>query len=301
MISILNQVILQIISRLPKKIVFIFAGKYVAGEKINTLIKATSEINKKGFDATIDILGEHVKDKNITTEITEQYSNIYEHIQKNNLKSNISLKPSHIGLDISYDHCFTNLLKVAKIAKKNKNFLRIDMEDSKNTSNTIKLLNEAHKQYDNIGTVFQAYLIRTIDDIKKLNYKNVNYRLCKGIYNESSEIAIKDKNAINENYIKILKEGFKRNHYIGIATHDIQLLESVYDLIKKYNIKKNQFEFQVLYGVPMHGWLKKHLNNGYKVRVYIPFGPDWYDYSIRRLKENPNIIWYVLKNIFGYK
>jgi len=299
MISILNQIILRIISILPKKIVFIFAGKYVAGENINTLINATRHINDKGFDVTIDILGEHVKDKNVATEITKQYSNIYEQIQKNNLKSNISLKPSHIGLDISYDFCLKNLLELSGIAKKYKNFLRIDMEDSKNTSKTIKLLNEAHKHYDNIGTVFQAYLIRTIDDIKKLNYKNINYRLCKGIYNESSNIAIKDRNKINDNYIKILEEGFKRNHYIGIATHDIKLLERVYKLIKKYNVSKNQFEFQILYGVPMHGWLERHLSNEYKVRVYIPFGPDWYEYSIRRLKENPNILWYVLKNIFG--
>ena len=301
MISLLNQIILQIISLLPKKIVYVFAGKYVAGENINTLIEATKDMNDMGYDVTIDILGEHVKDKKLANEITNQYSDIYEHIQLNNLKSNISLKPSHIGLDISFDYCLSNLLRVAKIAKKYKNFLRIDMEDSKNTSNTIKLLNEAHKYYDNIGTDFQAYLVRTINDIKKLNYKNINYRLCKGIYNESTEISIKDKHDINENFIKILEEGFKRNHYIGIATHDTKLLDRVYKLIKKYNIKKNQFEFQVLYGVPMHGWLEKHLNNGYKVRVYIPFGPDWYEYSIRRLKENPNIIWYILKNIFGYK
>ena len=131
-----------------------------------------------------------------------------------------------------------------------------------------------------------------------MNYKNVNYRLCKGIYQESPDISIKDRSKINDNYIEILKQGFKRGHYIGIATHDINLLKLAYQLIDKMKVPNNQFEFQVLYGVPMHGWLKKHLNNNFKVRVYIPFGPDWYDYSLRRLKENPNIAAYVIKNLF---
>ena len=172
------------------------------------------------------------------------------------------------------------------------------MESSKSTNNTIKLLNDSYALYQNTGTVFQAYLYRTIADIKKLKYDNINYRLCKGIYKESSEIAINDRSKINDNYIKILKHGFEMGHCIGIATHDTDLLQRVYNLIERMNIPNNRFEFQVLYGVPMHGWLRKHLSNDYKVRIYIPFGPDWYDYSIRRLKENPNIMWYVIKNLF---
>ena len=298
MISILNKSILVIISLLPKKLVYIFAGRYVAGSDTKAIIKATQEVNNLGYSATIDILGEHTESIEKSKSISEYYIELYQEIKKNKLDSNISIKPSHIGLDISYDLCLENLLSISNKAIETNNFLRIDMESSKTTDYTINLFNDSYKKFQNTGTVFQAYLYRTIDDIKKISYDNINYRLCKGIYKESTEIAINDRAKINDNYIKILKQGFELGHYIGIATHDTNLLKRVYDLIEKMNISNDRFEFQVLYGVPMHGWLKKHLNKNFKVRVYIPFGPDWYDYSIRRLKENPNIMWYVIKNLF---
>ena len=298
MLSILNKTILSLISILPEKLVYLFAGRYVAGSDVKSIVEATKLVNNLGYSATIDILGEHTKSIDESKNITADYINLYQEIKIHNLDSNISLKPSHIGLDISYDLCLENLLSISHKAIETNNFLRIDMESSKHTDDTINLLNESFEKYQNTGTVFQAYLHRTLDDIKKLNYKDINYRLCKGIYKESSSIAINNRSDINDNYIQILKQGFKLGHYIGIATHDIKLLERIYDLIDQMSINKNQFEFQVLFGVPMHGWLRKHISKGYKVRVYIPFGPDWYDYSIRRLKENPNIMWYVMKNFF---
>ena len=298
MLSILNKAILSIISLLPKNFVYFFAGRYVAGSDVKSIIKATRLVNDLGYSATIDILGEHTKSIDESKKITSDYIQLYQEIKTHNLDSNISIKPSHIGLDISYDLCLENLLSISNKAIETNNFLRIDMESSKHTDDTINLLNDSYEKYQNTGTVFQAYLYRTLDDLKKLNYKNINYRLCKGIYKESSSIAIDNRSKINDNYIQILKQGFELGHYIGIATHDINLLERTYNLIKQMKVDKNQFEFQVLYGVPMHGWLRKHISNGYKVRIYIPFGPDWYDYSIRRLKENPNIMWYVIKNFF---
>ena len=128
--------------------------------------------------------------------------------------------------------------------------------------------------------------------------KNFNFRLCKGIYKEPPEKAMQDKNSINENFIKLLKYAFLNDIYVAIATHDISLIKEAYALINKMNIKKNTFEFQVLYGVPMSGWLEKHLSNNYKVRIYVPFGKDWHEYSIRRLKENPNIAKHILRDIF---
>tara|TARA_Y100001968_G_C19406896_1_gene744172 strand:+ start:214 stop:1113 length:900 start_codon:yes stop_codon:yes gene_type:complete len=298
MLSILNKVILSAISLLPKKMVYIFAGRYVAGSNMDSAIEATRIVNELGYSATLDILGEHTKTIEESNQISEDYIQLYQKIKKHKLDSNISIKPSHIGLDISYELCLKNLLSISHKAIETNNFLRIDMESSKHTDDTINLLNDSFKEFQNTGTVFQAYLHRTLDDIINLNYKNINYRLCKGIYKEPSDISIHDRAKINDNYLKILEQGFKLGHYIGIATHDIELLQRIYDLIDRMNIDKNQFEFQVLYGVPMHGWLRKHTQNGYKVRVYIPFGPDWYDYSIRRLKENPNIMWYVIKNLF---
>ncbi|MBT5078422.1 MAG: proline dehydrogenase, partial [Candidatus Marinimicrobia bacterium] len=137
-----------------------------------------------------------------------------------------------------------------------------------------------------------------LDDIKNIQNDQLNFRLCKGIYKESEDISIQDRKHINENYLKILRYAFTAENYVGIATHDIDLLKEIYSLIDELNVSPSRFEFQILYGVPMSGWLEKHLENKFKVRIYVPFGPDWYEYSIRRLKENPNIAAYVIKNLF---
>lgn len=286
---------------LPRSLVYQFAGRYVAGENIENALNVTRELNDQGYSVTLDILGEHTNSRVKAMKITNQYANIYNLINNQKLDCNISLKPSHIGLDISQEYCLENLMIVLKSAEDNSNFLRIDMEDSSITDTTLQLYQNCHSHYSNIGTVFQSYLYRTENDIKNLNINPSNIRLCKGIYRESPEIAIQSRKKINRNYLKLLRLGFAKNAYIGIATHDLELLVEVYKLIDEMNISADQFEFQVLYGVPMAGWLHKHLQIGYKVRIYVPFGPDWYDYSLRRLKENPNIAGYILKNMFSKK
>ena len=150
-----------------------------------------------------------------------------------------------------------------------------------------------------MGIVFQAYLHRTYEDLQKIEHKSLlNFRLCKGIYKESSNIAITDYKDINNNYLKILEYAFKNKIYVGIATHDKFLIDECYKLINKHDVNPDMFEFQVLYGVPMGGYIEKHKNKKYNVRVYVPYGKQWYEYSIRRIKENPNILIYVLKNLF---
>ena len=298
MISILNSVIIKIITLLPKSIVQLFSGRYVAGEKHKTALAVVKSLNNQGFSATIDILGEHVQDITEANQITSEYIDLYDEIAENQLDCNISIKPSHIGLDLSEDQFLDNLNLLIDKAIKHENFLRIDMESSLVTDITIKAYTQMLKRSKAVGTVFQAYLFRTLDDIKKVQSNHLNFRLCKGIYKESEDISIKNRKRINENYLKILRHAFTANNYVGIATHDIDLLEDIYSLIEELNVSSDRFEFQVLYGVPMSGWLEKHLENEYKVRVYVPFGPDWYDYSIRRLKENPNIAGYVIKNLF---
>ena len=141
-------------------------------------------------------------------------------------------------------------------------------------------------------------MYRTFDDINKIPSNNLNFRLCKGIYREREEIAIKDKNKINQNYLKILEYALSNNIYIAIATHDEYLLSESYKLIEKYNVQNDRFEFQALYGVPLKKWHQRNLSNNYKVRLYLPFGDNWYDYSLRRIKENPDIAKYVIKNLF---
>jgi proline dehydrogenase len=298
MINVLNLLLIKTITLMPKSIIRLFAGKYVAGENHSTALSTVKSLNHQGFAATIDILGEHIKDRIQAKEIVLEYIDLYDEIAENNLDCNISIKPSHIGLDISENIFLENLQLLIDKAMTTKNFLRIDMESSLTTDATINAYTQALKKSDSVGTVFQAYLFRTLDDIRSIQNNHLNFRLCKGIYKESKDISIQDRKYINDNYLKILRYAFTVDNYVGIATHDIDLLKDIYALIEELDVPSTQFEFQVLYGVPMSGWLEKHLENGYKVRVYVPFGPDWYDYSIRRLKENPNIAGYIIKNLF---
>ncbi|SVE03068.1 uncharacterized protein METZ01_LOCUS455922, partial [marine metagenome] len=253
------------------------------------VLKIVKELNNKGYSATIDILGEHSTTLDTAKEVTEQYIHLYKSIQTKNLDCNISIKPTHLGLDIGMKCVRDNILLLLKSAEETNNFLRIDMESSAVTDDTIVLYHKSKENYSDVGTVLQAYLYRSKDDLKILSQdSSFNFRLCKGIYRENVDIAIQDRYKINDNFINLLCYAFENNIYVGIATHDLSLLETAYKLISTFNVPSDRFEFQVLYGVPMSGWLQKHLHNGYKVRVYVPFGKDWYDYSLRRLKENPN-------------
>ena len=299
MINLLNSLFIFLIKLMPKSLVSIFAMQYVAGENIDDVLKVVSKLNKNGFKTTIDILGEHSTDNNDIIEIVSEYNELYKQINQRNLDANLSIKPTHIGLDISYVTALLNFTSILNLTEKYNNFLRIDMESSSATDNTLRLYRKLINIYNNVGIVFQSYLRRTYDDLNNIDDKiNLNFRLCKGIYMESENIAFKNYNDINNNYLKILEYAFKNNIYVGIATHDKKLIDKCYDLIDKYNIDKDRFEFQVLYGVPMGGYLEKHKENNYAVRVYVPYGKEWYKYSIRRMKENPNIVKYVLKNLF---
>ena len=296
--NVINNIITKTIPFLPKKLVKIIADKYVAGQTPKEALSIIKNLNSKKYEVTIDLLGEHLNNINETDNVTKTYIDILEQINEQSLSSNISVKPTHIGLDVGIEEFYKNALILVKKAETLNNFVRFDMEHSGTTEQTIDVFKKIYKTYKNTGIVFQAYLKRTYDDIDSMKEK-INFRLCKGIYNESSNIAYNDKQKINENYLRIAELAFKKEHYIGLATHDLGLTEQLYSLINKYNVPNSNFEFQVLYGVPMHGWLQKHLNNNYKVRIYLPYGPQWYEYSIRRLKENPNIARYVAKSIFS--
>ena len=297
--SIFNRFITKLIPLLPLSFVRLIARRYVAGENSQEALKIVQRLNKNGYSVTLDILGEHSKNKPEAQSITNEYSDLYENIHNQKLDCNISIKPTHIGLDIGEDFARTNLITLLNKAHETSNFLRIDMESSEVTDTTLDLYNECKKQYSEVGTVLQAYLYRSEKDLKMLSADdNCNFRLCKGIYRESPEIAIQKRGEINYNFLKLLRYAFEKKIYVGIATHNLELLRKAYDIIDELKIPVEKFEFQVLYGVPMSGWLEKHIENGYKVRIYVPFGKDWYAYSIRRLKENPDIAGYILKDIF---
>lgn len=292
----INNIITSAVGYLPKWLAKPFANPYVAGENQEDVLKKVKVLNESGMCATIDMLGEHTKDQDEAKSVTNQYCEIFQKISGLNLDCNISVKPTHVGLDISYELARDNFLKLTNTAKKFSNFLRIDMESSKVTNHTIKVYKECKSVYDKVGLVLQAYLKRSVDDLKLLSKQSFNSRICKGIYNESSQISFNSRISINENYIKMAKLMHQSGSYAAYATHDQDLIDQLISWIKANKISKSSFEFQVLYGVPMQGRLEQLINQGYKVRIYVPYGKDWFDYSVRRLKENPNIIKYVLKN-----
>ena len=259
--------------------------------------KTIKKINTQNQSATLDILGEHTKDLESCIQITNEYIEILNQIEINNLNCNVSIKPSHIGSDISLEIFTKNLSLIHNEAHNNNNFLRIDMENSTLTDITINAFKNNYKKLKNIGIVIQAYLYRSEQDINNLE-SGMNIRLCKGIYNENETIAIKNPKKINNNYLSLLDQSLKKNIFVGIATHDINLIEKILCLIEENNFNKKQFEFQVLYGVPMKKTIQKLLALKYKVRVYVPYGDNWYEYSMRRLNENPNISKYVIKYFF---
>ena len=297
MIYLFNKTITYVIPYLPKFLIRFFSNRYIAGVTNSSSLITIKKINANNLSATIDILGEHTKTETEATNITNQYIELYKKIDEQNLDCNISIKPSHIGADISKELFLNNLRKIHSHAIKFENFLRLDMEDSTFTDLTISSFKEMYSNNTNIGIVIQAYLKRSEHDINNLT-NGVNIRLCKGIYNENEVIAFKEPEKINENYINLFKKAVSKEIYVGIATHDLELIKKIIKIIEENNINKNNFEFQVLYGVPMGNAIKKLTDKGHKVRVYTPFGANWYDYSIRRLKENPNIAGYIIKNIF---
>ena len=293
---IFNKLIVLILPLMPKWFIKIIAKKYIAGTTLEEAINAIKNLNSKGQKVTLDILGEHTESIVECNNITDDYIRILKEINKNKLDCNISVKPSHIGSDINSNIVVENFSKIQDAANKFNNFIRLDMESSDLTDLTLEVYSNLIKKSSNVGIVIQAYLYRSIEDIGRLK-KNTNIRLCKGIYNESPEIAIKDAQEINNNYIKLLNYAFDRNIFVGIASHDEKLITRCIDLIKSRNISNNSFEFQYLYGVPMNKMLKLYKSNKFTVRAYVPYGINWYDYSVRRIKENPKIASYVLKNI----
>ena len=294
---IFNKLIILILPLIPKRLIKIIAKKYIAGTTLEEAVNTIKNLNSIGQKVTLDILGEHTKSIEECNDITDNYIRILKEINKSKLDCNISVKPSHIGSDINSNIVLENFSKIQGAANKFDNFIRLDMESSKITDLTIEVYNNLLKKSSNIGIVIQAYLYRSMKDIGNLK-KNTNIRLCKGIYNESPEIAIKDAQEINNNYIKLLNYAFDRNIFVGIASHDEELIKRCIELIKNRNISNNSFEFQYLYGVPMNKMLKIYQSNNFAVRAYVPYGANWYDYSVRRIKENPKIASYVLKNIF---
>ncbi len=299
----LNRIIASILPMMPQSLVWIFSKRYIAGKTLDEAIKIAEDLNTEGNVTTIDLLGEFITDLKQAEENRDEYLEIIERVEKSNVVGNYSLKPTMFGLLIDKDACYSYIRDIVVKAVEYNNFVRIDMEDSQCVDLEIELFRKLKKEFPkNVGLVLQAYLKRTMQDIKDMmdmhtDDNPINYRLCKGIYVEPAEIAYKKYGEINEHFLKDLEYMFANGIYPGIATHDENLVNGAYELIKKYNVPKDKFEFQMLYGVTP-ALRASILQKGYKMRIYTPFGEKWFAYSTRRLKENPKMAQEIIKALF---
>lgn len=297
----LNSLVVTTLPYVPKKIVFLFARRYIAGDSLDKAVMKCRELNAQNMMTTIDLLGEFIKQPQETIAPTETYLTVLDTIAGNKLNSNVSLKPTSFGASFDPQLSRQNIRKIIEKAFQLHNFVRIDMENHPYTDLTLDMYREFREEFPaSVGTVLQAYLKRSYQDADRLSQNTrANLRLCKGIYNEPADIAYKDKEDINKNYLEILELLFSRGAYVGIATHDDPLVEGAQRLISKYKVTRDQYEFQMLLGVRPE--LRKNLvEQGHRLRVYTPFGKDWYPYSIRRLKENPAIVGSMLQGFLKY-
>lgn len=298
-----NKIVAAILPYMPKSFVWVFSSRYIAGKTIADAVKVSKKLNKDGYLVTIDLLGEFITELAQAEENRDKYLEIIEQIQANNIDGNYSLKPTMFGLLIDKEACYKNIREIVKKAAEHNNFVRVDMEDSQCVDLEIELFRKLKKEFPkNVGLVFQAYMKRTLDDIKSLmdlhtDELPINYRICKGIYVEPEKIAYKKYDEINQHYLKDLEFMFQNKIYPGIATHDVPLVEGAYKLIDQYNVPVENYEFQMLYGVTP-SLRKSIINKGHRLRVYVPFGKDWFAYSTRRLKENPKMASDIIKAIF---
>ena len=272
--------------------------RYIAGDTLEEAVQTVRALNREGCVATIDLLGESTESKADAAQTLRDYERVVDKLEEHGLNSGISVKLTGLGLTLSEELCRANLEEIVAYAGEKGRFVRVDMEDSPYTSVTLDTVISLHERYENVGAVIQAYMRRSLEDAGRLARAGVTVRLCKGIYDEPRKIAYKDFDTVRENYRLLLEELLRGGCYVGIATHDEFLVWHALRLIHQLEIPKERYEFQMLLGVDeeLRGIL---VGAGHKVRVYVPFGEEWYEYSSRRLKENPKIAGYVAKDVFG--
>lgn len=299
----INKLIARMLPYMPKNFVWLFSKRYIAGKTLDDAIRVSKELNEQGIMVTIDVLGEFIKTLEEAERNKIEYLEVIDAVEKNKINGNYSLKPTMFGLLIDKDICYAHIREIVARAASYGNFIRIDMEDSQCTDLEIELFRKIKKEFpSNVGLVFQAYLKRTLTDLKNLMDIHteefpLNYRLCKGIYVEPREIAYKGHDEINQHFLEDLEFIFQNGIYPGIATHDKFLVEGAYKLIEKYNVPKEKYEFQMLYGVTPE--LRNSIvAQGHRMRVYVPYGEQWFAYSTRRLKENPRMAWLIIRALF---
>jgi proline dehydrogenase len=296
--SLLNTLIVKTLPIVPKSIIKAVASRYIAGDSLSDAVRVSKELSTRGASATIDVLGEFVTSRDRSLHEWQAASSVLDAIHHNNLEAYLSVKLTSLGLDINREFGFANVRSLVEKANELGIFVRMDMENSPYTSITLDFYRRLRAEgFENIGIVLQAYMRRSEDDIRSLLPLKPSVRLCKGIYIESPEIAFKQPDEIRTNYKKLLRLLLDNGANVRIATHDDQLIDDAATFVTNNSIDKNQYEFQMLLGVREER-RNEIIRSGFGMRIYVPFGSDWYGYSTRRLKENPQVAGYVLKAMF---
>lgn len=295
----LNRAVVSLLPLVPRPLVWRVSRRYIAGTRLEDAVACVKRLNATGMSATLDVLGEDTTDPAQALAGRDLYLRTLEAIEKYRLACNISVKLSQMGLRFDPELCRSVMRELVTSATERRNFVRIDMEDSSVTQVTLDIYRELRKSYKAVGTVVQAYLHRTPEDVEKLLAEDQTHlRLCKGIYVEPPEVAIQDRQGIRDAYLGILRQLIRGGALrIGIATHDRPLIDGALEIIREHDLSKERYEFQMLLGVTER--IRSELvSAGHPLRVYVPFGEEWYAYSTRRLRENPKIAGHVVRNLF---
>ena len=297
--AILSRAIVRTLPAVPKPIVRKISERYIAGTRVEDACRVVKRLNTESKLATIDVLGEEITTWEEARHIGYEYENVFRAIDEQGLESNVSIKLTGLGLKLDHGLCREILERLVRQAAERRNFVRIDMEDSSCTDETLRLYRELREAgLDNVGVVLQAYLRRTLDDIEALSDLSPNVRLCKGIYVEPEEIAYQGFDEVRENFVHALGALLDGGSYVGVATHDEWLIEEGERLVREAGRSPAEYEFQMLLGVrPQRG--TELVEGGHRLRIYVPYGEEWYAYSLRRLQENPKIAGYIASDTFG--
>ena len=298
--SLFSRLVVITLPAVPKFLVGRVARRYVAGETREEAFEIIRRLNADGAVATLDLLGEEVSERHKAQAAVEEYVRLFDEIGRRGLESNVSIKLTLLGLKIDEAFCCDNVDQIAAAAERRGNFVRIDMEDRTCTDATLRIYQELQPRHGNLGVVLQAYMRRTLDDIAALPGVGANVRLCKGIYIEPRTFAWKGFATVRRNFVAALDKLIRRGVYIGIATHDEYLVCAARELIDHHDLARDRYEFQMLLGVDEE--LRRILlAEGHRLRVYVPYGRDWYPYSIRRLRENPEVARHVIHGTLGLR
>jgi proline dehydrogenase len=272
------------------------AYRFVAGDRLEDAVRVVKEINSRGSSASLDHLGENVSEEREARTAMEDYLAAFERIGQDQLDANVSVKLTQLGLDISPTLCRELLGRVLERAAQLRNFVRIDMEGSPYTQRTLDMVLEMHKQYPNCGVVLQSYLYRTLGDVARVNAAGVRVRLVKGAYDEPESVAYPKKADVDAKYAEATRELLRGGVYPAIATHDDRLIEATKQIARELNLAADRFEFQLLYGI-RRDLQERLLREGYRVRIYVPYGTEWYPYLMRRLAERPANLLFIVRSV----